>query len=267
MANANSQPKLALVTGASSGIGLEMARLLAKDGCHLILVARDKKKLEEVASELRNANGVEATVISQDLSTPTGPADLVKQVASMGKEVDILINNAGYGDFGAFAESAEARILGMIQVNIIALTVLSRAFLPSMIKRGEGKILNVASTAAFQPGPLMAVYYASKAYVLSLSEAIANEVAGTGVTVTALCPGPTESGFQHAAKMESSKLFRSKMVTVMDSPTVARQGIQAMKSGRRIIVTGMANKMMAFSVRFAPRGMLTQLVRKMQERA
>jgi uncharacterized protein len=264
---AEMRPSLALVTGASSGIGLEMSKVLAKDHCDLILVARDKKKLEQVAAEIRKSHAVDVTVISQDLALPNGPSELVKKVTELGKPVDILINNAGYGDFGPFAEAAEDRILGMIQVNIIALTRLTRAFLPSMIKRGNGKVLNVASTAAFQPGPLMAVYYASKAFVLSFSEAIANELSGTGVTVTALCPGPTESGFQQAAKMEGSKLLSSKMVTMMTSVNVAEQGIDAMKKGRRIIVTGLANKMMAFSVRLAPRGMLTQLVRKMQERA
>ncbi len=183
----NGAGKRALVTGASSGIGLELARLLAADGYALTLVARRGSTLELIAAELGDAQ-----VVAADLGVPGA----VEQVVAAAPAVDVLVNNAGVGDFGPFAATDPNKTATMLQLNIAALTELTRAYLPGMLERGHGQVLNVASTAAFQPGPLMAVYYATKAYVLSFSEAVAEEVRGSGVTVTALCPGPTESGFQ-----------------------------------------------------------------------
>src|SRR5207253_1790491 len=199
--------------GASSAIGMDFARLLSRDGYDLFLVARSEAKLRELASELGNAK-----VIVADLVSPDAP----QRIFDASGGVDVLINNAGFGLSGPFIETDLRKELEMIQVNIAALTQLTKLFLRPMVARKSGHILNLASTAAFQPGPLMAVYYATKAYVLSFSEAIADELNGSGVTVTALCPGPTESGFQKRANMEDSKLVRGKLI--MDAATVACLG-------------------------------------------
>ncbi len=243
----------ALVTGASSGIGLELARLLAADGHDLTLVARSADKLEALAAELGGAR-----VVAADLGSPEG----VDQVLAAVPEVDVLVNNAGVGDFGPFAEADEAKTAAMLQLNVVTVTALTRAYLPGMVARGSGRVLNVASTAAFQPGPLMAVYYATKAYVLSFSEAVAEEVRGTGVTVTALCPGPTESGFQAGADMEDSKLVKGRNLT--SAATVAKAGYRAMQRGEAVEVVGLANKVMASSVRFTPRPVIRRMVHRMQ---
>lgn len=255
---------LALVTGASSGIGLELARLLAADGHDLVLVARSRARLEELARGFA-LKGAQAHVIAADLAAPQAPAAIVAELRERGLTVDILVNNAGYGLFGAFSETEWKAELDMIQLNVVALVELTKRLLPGMVERKRGRVLNVASTAAFQPGPLMAIYYATKAFVLSFSEAIAEELDGTGVTVTALCPGPTKTGFQAGAKMEASKLVRGKSI---DGPEeVARVGYQALKAGRRFVVPGAKNKMLAQSVRFLPRNTITRMVKKAQERA
>jgi len=252
----------ALVTGASSGIGRELAVLLARDGHDLVLVARDAARLESLARELE-PHGARCTVVPRDLSAPEGPGEVLAEVRRAGIELDVLVNNAGIGVYGFFAETDLARELEMIRVNVIAVTVLAKGVLPGMLARKSGRILNVASTAAFQPGPLMAVYYGTKAYVLSLSEAIANETAGTGVTVTALCPGPTITEFQKKAGMERTRLFRSRLV--QDARTAAKAGYEGMKRGRRVVVPGVANKILAQGVRFAPRRLLTAVTRRIQE--
>jgi uncharacterized protein len=255
----------ALVTGASNGIGLELARVLAADGHDLVLVARSKDKLEALAAELGAAHGVKVTVMVADLARPEAPTELFAACRSAGIAVDVLVNNAGYGTFGRFAdETALLDELAMIQVNVVALTHLAKLFVPGMVARKRGRILNVASTAAFQAGPLMAVYYASKAFVLSLSEALAKELEGTGVTVTALCPGPTESGFQGVARMQDSKLVAGKKMPT--SATVALAGYRAMQRGRVVYVPGLTNKILAASVRFTPRPILRSIVKSMQER-
>ena len=206
-----------------------------------------------------------AHVVTADLSQPRAAEGLVATLDERGLEIDVLVNNAGYALYGAFAETDLADELAMIQVNIVALTHLTKLLVRKMIARKEGRVLNVASTAAFQPGPLMAVYYATKAYVLSFSEALANELAGTGVTVTALCPGPTKTGFQARAQMEESKLVRGK--EIMTAETVARAGYAGLMKGKTIVIPGMSNKMMAQAVRFLPRDTVTRLVRNAQERA
>jgi uncharacterized protein len=254
---------VALVTGASSGIGRELAVLLARDGHDLVAVARDEARLQELARELADAHGARTTVIARDLSAAGGPEAVLSEIRRGGIEPDVLVNNAGIGVWGFFAGTDLESELEMIRVNVVAVTVLAKGVLPGMLARGSGRILNVASTAAFQPGPLMAVYYGTKAYVLSLSEALSNETAGTGVTVTALCPGPTITEFQKKAGMEQTRLFRSRLV--QDARTAAEAGYRGMIRGRRVVVPGIANKVLAQGVRFAPRRLLTAITRRIQE--
>jgi uncharacterized protein len=245
--------RTALVTGASGGIGLEIARCLARDGYDLVLVARSGDKLQALADELGGAR-----VLAADLSDPGAAAKVAAEVPS----VDVLVNNAGVGDFGPFVDADLDRVLAMLQLNVVALTQLTRIYLPAMVERRSGRVLNVASTAAFQPGPLMAVYYATKAYVLSFSEALAEELRGTGVTVTALCPGPTRSGFQAAAEMEESRLVRGRKLP--SSQQVAEAGVRAMHRGRAIVIPGVGNKLLAQSVRFGPRALVRRIVKALQ---
>lgn len=245
--------RTALVTGASSGIGLELARCLASDGYDLVLVARSGDKLQSLADELGGAR-----VLVADLADPAAPAKVAAEVPA----VDVLVNNAGVGDFGPFVDADLDRALSMLQLNVVSLTHLTRAYLPGMVERGSGRVLNVASTAAFQPGPLMAVYYATKAYVLSFSEALAEELRDTGVTVTALCPGPTKSGFQAAAEMEESRLVRGRKLP--SSRDVAEAGVRAMHRGRVVVIPGLPNKILAQSVRLGPRALVRRVVKAMQ---
>lgn len=251
----------ALVTGASRGLGLELARCLAADGRPVVLVARSEDRLRRVARDLSDAHGVEARVEARDLADPATPGSLAASVKAAGIDVEVLVNNAGFGDFAPFHTADRARNLEIVQINVTALTHLTRLFLPSMVEGGRGRILNMASLAAFVPGPLMAVYYASKAYVLSFSEAIAEEVRGTGVTVTCLCPGPTETGFQERAGMEDSGLLRAGL---SDPSVVARKGYRAMLRGERVAVPGFLNRIMVFFVRFMPRALLARTVAKVQ---
>jgi short-subunit dehydrogenase len=247
----------ALITGASSGIGLELARVFAREGYSLALVARNRKRLEDLAAELKPTH---VQVIAKDLAKPEAPREIFEEAS----HADVLVNNAGFGVFGPFAETSLAEELEMIQVNITALVALTKLYLPGMIHARSGRVMNVSSTAAFQAGPLMAVYYASKAFVLSFSEAIANELDGTGVTVTALCPGPTETGFQERGRMEDSGLVKGKKI--MDARTVAEAGFRGLMAGTTIVIPGLQNKLLAQSNRFAPRKMVTRIVRKMQEK-
>lgn len=252
----------ALVTGASSGIGLEIAHLLAAKGYSLLLVARSQTALEKIADAIEKAHSVKAVAVPLDLGAVDSAGRLFDKTKSY--DVEILVNNAGFGALGPFAEMSHEGARSMIQVNITTLTELTRLYLPSMIAKKKGRVLNVASTAAFQPGPLMAVYYASKAYVLSFSEAIAEELRGTGVTVTALCPGPTTSGFQSRAKMESVRMVKTKSL-LMDSKTVAKLGLKGMFEGRPLVITGFLNRIAICSVKFTPRTWVTRLVRRIQE--
>jgi short-subunit dehydrogenase len=250
----------ALITGASSGIGWDLAHLFARDGHDLILASRNEGKLRELATQLESQYRIAARVIPVDLERPDAPRELFEAVQT---PVDMLVNNAGFGLTGKFVETDLARELAMIQVNVSALVHLTKLFTKPMVERGQGRILNVASTAAFQPGPLMAVYYASKAFVLSFSEALAEELGGTGVTVTALCPGPTATGFATAANMTTTRLFT--VMKPMTSQQVAKIGYNAMKRGRRVVVTGTLNKLLAQSVRVSPRRMVTRVTRTLQE--
>mgnify|MGYP002780643997 CR=1 FL=1 len=258
--SSSSAPKTALITGASGGIGKDLAELFAKDGHHVV---RSKGKLEELAATLTREHGITARVITADLGVAGAAERLVQTLDAQGIAVDVLVNNAGFGSFGAFAEADVGRTLEMIQLNVTTLVHLTRLLVPGMVSRGHGRVLNVASTAAFQPGPLMAVYYATKAFVLSFSEAIGNELSGTGVTVTALCPGPTETGFQAGAQLERSALL--KRLRPMDSKAVARAGYRAMWKGKAVEVPGAQNRAALFAVRVLPRTAVTAMVRKMQE--
>ncbi len=253
----------ALVTGASGGIGEELARLFAADGHDLVLVARSRDKLARLAEELGARHGVRARVLPADLARPEAPREIFEELGRAGVPVDALVNNAGFGSYGPFAETDLGQELELLQVNVVALTHLTKLFLPGMLARRRGYVMNVASTAAFQPGPLMAVYYASKAYVLSFSEALSNECGGTGVRVSALCPGPTETGFVAAAGMGDSKLFDR---AVMDARTVAAEGYRGMLAGKAIVIPGLRNSLLARSIGFFPRNLVTKVVRGIQEK-
>lgn len=254
----------ALITGASSGIGAAFADVFARRGYRLVLVARSAGKLESLAAQLRQT-GTEVRVLPADLSVAAEVERVFNSLEADGRRIDVLVNNAGVGDFGFFAGSDWNKQATMIDLNVRSLTHLTRLFIPQMLRHGAGRILNVASTAAFQPGPTMAVYYATKAFVLHFSEAIANELAGTGVTVTCLCPGATESGFQQAAAMEESRLVKGRKLPT--SAEVAEYGYQAMVQGKVVAIHGTANYLMANSVRFAPRSWVRQLVRYIQDKA
>lgn len=256
--------KTALVTGASSGIGYELAKWFARDGHNVVLVARNEAKLAAVADELKGRFGVDAVALPADLARPGTPQEIWQALQARAIAVDFLVNNAGLGLYGPFAQTDRQQELEMLQVNAVALTDLTKLFLPAMIERGAGRILNVASMAAFQPGPLMAVYYATKAYVLSFSEALAAELKGTGVTVTALCPGPVKTNFDRRARLDSSKLFKRRFL-MADAPTVAAAGYRGMMAGKSLVIPGWPNKLLVQGQRLAPRTLVVRVVRKLQE--
>ena len=251
----------ALITGASVGIGHELAKVFAERGHDLVLVARDESRLRDVAQECERL-GARSNVLPGDLSVSQMPKVIHERLRADGVQVDVLVNNAGFGTHGEFAAIDADADLRMLQVNIVALTHLTKLFLRDMIDHRGGKILNVASTAAFQPGPLMATYYASKAYVLSFSEAIAVECRRYGVTVTALCPGPTLTEFQKRAGIETSRLFRK---GAMDARTVAVAGFNGLMKGRRIVIPGTANRLMVALVPFAPRSLVTRITKRFNQ--
>jgi short-subunit dehydrogenase len=260
MDNPSGTRKTALVTGASSGIGLEIARLLAADGFALVLVARDANRLAEVATGLKRNHGVAVTVIPLDLSVPAAAGELFREVENQGIQVEILVNNAGFDVYGPFGQTDAQQEMQMIQVNVVALTQLTKLFLPTMMERKSGRILNLGSTASFAPCPFHAVYGASKAFVLSLSHALAEELRGTGITVTALCPGPTNTRFAARAGMTQTRLFQRNVANAAD---VARTGYRAMMRGQSSVVAGMANKLLVFSMRFGPREMVARISKGM----
>ncbi|HEY5094447.1 MAG TPA: SDR family oxidoreductase [Candidatus Eremiobacteraceae bacterium] len=253
----------ALVTGASGGIGLEVARALAAKGYDLILTARSKDALDTLAADLSGRHGIAARVICTDLAKAGAAASLYDEVTSSGAHVDILVNNAGFATFGPFSHTDLATEHDELEVNVVALTELTKLFLAGMLKARKGRILNVASTASFQPGPLMAVYHASKAYVLHFSEAIAEELRGTGVTVTAVCPGPTPTGFQKRAQIEDSEILAP---GIMSPATVARIAVDAMLRGKTLVIPGFLNAALAWSVRFGSRRFVAGCVRRIRER-
>ncbi len=256
--------KTALITGASNGIGLELAKVHAAKGDNLVLVARNLAKLDELKNELENAHGIQVYNIAKDLSQLNAALDVYNEVKQKNIQIDYLINNAGFGNFGMFVTNDWNKEEQMINLNITTLTHFTHLFLKDMVARKSGRIMNVASTAAFQSGPTMAVYYATKAYVLSFSEAIDNEVREHGVTVTALCPGATASGFQDAAAMQESKLVKGKKLPT--SKEVAEYGYKAMMKGKTVAIHGAMNWILANSVRFMPRSIVVKVTRKLQDK-
>ncbi len=241
--------KTAVITGSSSGIGLELARVFAANGYDLILTARRAHLLQELADELARTCNITAHIIPLDLSRPGAPEALWQAISAIAPEVDVLVNNAGFGDACDLAQETPARIEGMIELNIAALTALTRLALPGMVARGSGRILNVASLAGLTPGgPGMAVYFATKSYVLAFSRGIRRELRGTGVSVTALCPGATRTGFEAAAHAEATRLFRH----TGDPATVARAGYAGLQRGAAVVIPGWLNKLLAAGARFSP---------------
>jgi hypothetical protein len=263
---APSDPRLtALVTGASSGIGLAFAKLLAQEGHDLVLVARRADKLQLLAQELQAACGVIVTVVAADLGQAEGVASVMAALATRRIDVDVLVNNAGLGTNGEFSQTPWESSRNLLAVNIMAPTELAACLLPAMVARKRGKILNVASTAAFLPGPYMATYYASKAYLLNWSEAIAHELRGTGVTVTALCPGPTRSEFFTAAKMTDSALAKTRNLPTAEA--VAAVGLAALRAGNSVVVQGTLNRLLNFSLRFTPRSVTSAIAARLNKRS
>jgi short-subunit dehydrogenase len=246
----------AIVTGASGGLGLEFAKLLAADKYDLVLIARSADKLDAIAADLRERHGVNVETLALDLSQPGAAAEVFARVP----ECDVLINNAGFATNGRFEEIPEERIREEVLLDVLTLTELTRAYLPSMRAHGTGRVLNVASTAGFLPGPFMAVYYACKAYVLSFSQAVAEELRDTGVTVTCLCPGATATGFADRAHTNNTRLF--KRLPVANAASVARAGYRGMLQGRDLVIPGFFNNLVALGPRLSPRRLLIWISRK-----
>jgi short-subunit dehydrogenase len=254
----------ALITGASNGIGLELAKIHASKGGDLVLVARNKFKLDEIKIELEKQFKISVYTIGKDLSLTNAAQEIYDETNKENIQVDYLINNAGFGDFGMFAETDWNKELQMINLNITSLTHFTKLYLQDMVKRRSGKIMNVASTAAFQSGPTMSVYCATKAYVLSFTEAISNEVIDKGITITALCPGATETGFQAAGGLDDSKLFKDKKLPT--AKEVAQYGYASMMKGKIVAIHGIMNYIMSNSIRFIPRSLVLKISRKMLDK-
>jgi len=246
-----------LITGASTGIGYELSQVFAKNGYDLVLVARSGQKLEALAGKLKTDYGIQAIAIPKDLSEPAAAQELYDDVVARDIAVDVLVNNAGYGINGKFTDISADRHLEMLRLNIASLTTLCNLFGKDMVNRHSGSILNVASTAAFQPGPLMSTYYASKAYVLSFSEALNHELAKDGVIVSVLCPGPTRTEFATRADMQTAGIINTPWL--MDAPKVAEICFAGLISGKRIIIPGLMNRLLAFNTRFLPRALATSI--------
>ncbi len=260
---ANPSPGTALVTGASVGIGRDLARILAREGHDLAIVARDTRKLDRLADELSTTFGVSVRAIPKDLARPGAASELYRELDAAGVTLEVLVNNAGFGIAGAFAKTPMTGDIELLQLNMVALTELTKLVLPGMVERGRGRILNLASTAAFQPGPYMATYYASKAYVLSFSEALSAELEGKGVSVTALCPGPTATEFHRRAGIEGARV---PMLGMMESEAVAEAGYRAMLAGRRLVIPGLRNRLGTLAGRLLPRGVVLRMVRELMRR-
>lgn len=254
-------PNWALVTGASTGIGRSLCDEFAAQGINVVLLARDVSSLRQVKREIEERYSVDATVIGCDLAEEGAAANIYAQIKKQNIEITYLVNNAGFGSYGLFTKIEESLERSMINVNITALTELCRLFVPAMIRQGQGRILNIASTAAFLPGPYMAVYFASKAYVLHLSEALSEELRGSGVTVTALCPGPTATSFAKRANATKAPIFRGSLPTAKN---VAQYGYKAMMAGKPVVTHGWRNKLMIFSIRFMPRKIVARTVARAQ---
>ncbi|MFS0868776.1 SDR family NAD(P)-dependent oxidoreductase [Paenibacillus xylanilyticus] len=252
-----------LITGASRGIGKELADRFAKERFNLVLVARSEEKMVSLAKEFQIRYGVQVTVIAKDVALPGVPEDIYEELSEKGIVVNYLVNNAGFGLYGEFLDSQLEQEMNMIDINIKALTTMTKVFLPDMVKANAGGVLNVASLVSFFPGPLMAVYYATKAYVLSFTEALENELSGTGVTVSALCPGPTATSFIDHAGLTSSKLLDR---GVMEVSQVANEGYRKFMQGKTLIIPGRRNQFMALLPRLLPRRLMTHVVKTAQSK-
>lgn len=250
----------ALITGASSGIGLELAELFAADGSDLVLVARREDRLKELADRLETQNGVKVHVLPKDLSEPKAPDEIFAQLKKEKIQVDVLVNNAGFGVKGIIPEIDLDQQLDMVQVNVKALTHLTRLFLPGMIERGYGGVLNVGSLAAFQPGPNLAVYFATKAYVLSYTEALAEEISNPDIQISCLAPGPVRTEFGEKSDLEDSLLFK---LSLMDSEPVVRAGYEGFRKGKVIVIPGIKQQIVPFLNRFTPRSVVRKIAKKL----
>jgi uncharacterized protein len=262
--NKDNAMKTALITGASGGIGCELAILFAMNRHKLVLVARNEQKLNTLSNKISKKHGVPVKIMVRDLSEPSVPLKIYNELRSEKIHIDYLVNNAGFGNYGLFHKTDWEKEAGLINVNIMALTYMSKLFLKDMIHEGYGKIMNVSSTAAFQPGPMMSVYYASKAFVQSFSEALANETAGTGVSITALCPGPTNTGFEKTASLEESKLF--KRFKLSSAKEVAEYGYKKMMAGQTVALHGTMNKLMIAASKMLPNKIIVPVIRKFSQK-
>jgi short-subunit dehydrogenase len=254
--------KTALITGASAGLGLELAQIFAADGHDLVLVARRRTELDALAARLTAEHGIAACVMAEDLADPGAPARILAELERRRIEVEFLVNNAGFGTRGAFAERELRRELEMVQVNVTTLVHLTGLLLPPMVARGHGRILNLGSTAGFQPGPFMAIYYATKAFVNSFSEALAFELAGTGVTATVSCPGATATEFSKVAGTDKSRLFKS---GAMPAAEVAAHAYRAMMAGKTTAIPGVRNKFLLQIQRASPRSAVRGITARMNQ--
>lgn len=249
----------ALITGASSGIGRELAIVFAQNGHNLVLVARNEARLSALAGELHSTNKIETKIVTQDLDEPGAASKIFQVIREI--PISVLVNNAGFGSYGAFAQSDLASQTSMMQVNMLALVQLTHLFVRPMVAKGAGRILNVASTAAFQPGPMINVYYATKAFVYSFSYALADELVGTGVSVTVLCPGLTRTEFQERAHLSSSGGW-----PMMSAHSVAVEGYRGLMKGKRVVIPGMLNKIASFVAKRAPARITSAVVRKIHNK-
>jgi len=255
--------KTALITGASGGIGYDLASVFAENGYNVVLVARNKEKMLALANQAQQMFGVSVHVIQKDLARPEAAQEIHRELQRRGIGIDILVNNAGFGLLGPFGYSSRAEELGMLQLNVVTLADLTKLFLPAMLMKGQGRILNVASTAGFQPGPFMSNYYATKAYVISFSVGLSEEVRDRGVTVSVLCPGPTPTGFRTRAGIRRSMLGG---LGGVDSRIVARVGFEGLMAGKLVIVPGVLNKLGTFVARHAPVGIVSRIVGRLQQK-
>ena len=251
----------ALVTGASSGIGWELAKLFAADKSDLVLVARRKERLDALAEELKDEFGVDVYVLPKDLSDPEAPKEIFEELKAAGIDVDVVVNNAGFGLRGPFANIDMDGQIDMVQVNVVALTHLTRLFLPGIIERGRGGILNVGSLAGFQPGPNLAVYYATKAYVLSLTEAISEEITNPHIKISCLAPGPVKTEFGEKSALDDSLLFK---MSLMEVGPVVKEGYEGFRQGKVIVLPGIKQKLIPVLLRFTPRFLVRKIVKSLQ---
>lgn len=261
MENLTTQQQTVLITGASWGFGYELAKKFAQDGYNLVLVARSVERLNEIANQLNKQYGVTVTIVTKDLFSPTAPNEIHQQMADANIKIDVLVNNAGFGTYGQFSEIDTERDLNLVQLNVTAVTHMTKLFLKDMLARRQGQILNVASMAAYLPGPYMATYFASKAYVKSFTESVNEEVKGSGVSLTALCPGVAATKFQETAQNEKAIIGGTIDALVMSAEDVVNAAYKDFQKGKSLSIPGGSNKLMAFLVRFLPTILLLKAVK------